>query len=230
MVFYYIRHGDPIYNPDSLTDLGHKQAKALSKYFLSVGLDEIYSSTSNRAIQTADPTCEALGLEAKLLDFANEGYAWRDFTIANENGKGKKWLFQSDKARLLFSDKSIKELGYKWYEHPELVVYHYENSMERVYNECDDFFYGLGYKHERYSGKYKIVSPNDKKVALFAHEGFGRAFISCLFDIPYPYICNHFEMYHTGVTVIKFNDNGGYSIPQLKQYSAIPHLYAERFM
>ncbi|MBO7310204.1 MAG: histidine phosphatase family protein [Clostridia bacterium] len=227
MVFYYIRHGEPIYNPDSLTELGHKQAKALSKYFLDIGLDEIYSSTSNRAMQTAEPTCEVLGLKAELLDFANEGHAWNEFSI--ENGNGKKWLFQSDKARALFSDKSIKELGYEWYKHSELVDYHYEKSMERVYNECDNLFYRFGYEHERYSGRYKIISPNDKKIALFAHEGFGRAFLSCLFDIPYPYICNHFEMCHTGITVIKFNDNEEYSIPQLKCFSATPHLYAERF-
>ena len=36
MTFYYIRHGEPIYNPDSLTELGHRQADALSKYFLQL--------------------------------------------------------------------------------------------------------------------------------------------------------------------------------------------------
>ena len=29
MIFFLIRHGDPIYRPDSLTELGHKQAAAL---------------------------------------------------------------------------------------------------------------------------------------------------------------------------------------------------------
>ena len=131
---------------------------------------------------------------------------------------------------MLFSDKSIKELGYEWYKHPEIVDYDYGKGMERVYNECDDLFYRLGFEHERYSGRYKVVSPNNKSVALFAHEGFGRAFMSCLMDIPYPYICNHFVMYHTGVTVIYFDDKVEYSIPQIKQYSAIPHLYAEHIM
>ena len=31
MLLFFIRHGDPIYNPDSLTDLGKKQAEALVK-------------------------------------------------------------------------------------------------------------------------------------------------------------------------------------------------------
>ena len=31
MLLYYIRHGDPVYNPDSLTSLGEEQAKAVAK-------------------------------------------------------------------------------------------------------------------------------------------------------------------------------------------------------
>ena len=30
MLFYYVRHGDPIYTPDSLTELGHRQAEAVA--------------------------------------------------------------------------------------------------------------------------------------------------------------------------------------------------------
>jgi len=61
MRLYFIRHGQPIYDPDSLTPLGHEQAKALSKRFLNLGLNKVYSSTSTRAIQTAQPTCDLLG-------------------------------------------------------------------------------------------------------------------------------------------------------------------------
>lgn len=53
MFLYYIRHGDPIYAPDGLTELGHKQAKALAKKLALYGLEEIYSSTPIRARQTA---------------------------------------------------------------------------------------------------------------------------------------------------------------------------------
>ena len=60
MFLYFIRHGDPIYDPDSLTLLGEEQAKALAKRLALYGLDEIYSSTSNRAQRTAQPTCELL--------------------------------------------------------------------------------------------------------------------------------------------------------------------------
>lgn len=49
MLLYYIRHGDPIYNPDSLTGLGHKQSEALSKRLADSGIEAVYCSPSNRA-------------------------------------------------------------------------------------------------------------------------------------------------------------------------------------
>ena len=39
MLFYYIRHGNPIYEPDGLTELGYKQSLALVEKFKEDGLD-----------------------------------------------------------------------------------------------------------------------------------------------------------------------------------------------
>ena len=75
MIFYYVRHGDPIYNPDSLTPLGELQADALAKRFSRYGVDEIFASSSNRARLTAEPTCKLLNKEMKILDWCNESYA-----------------------------------------------------------------------------------------------------------------------------------------------------------
>ena len=36
MLLFIVRHGDPIYNPDSLTPKGHLQAQALAKRFETV--------------------------------------------------------------------------------------------------------------------------------------------------------------------------------------------------
>ena len=57
MILFYVRHGDPIYNPDQLTPLGHRQAESVAKRLALFGIDEIYASTSTRAMQTAQPTC-----------------------------------------------------------------------------------------------------------------------------------------------------------------------------
>ena len=225
MIFYYIRHGDPIYNPDSLTPLGIEQAEALSKRLKVYGLDEIYSSTSNRAKMTAAPTCEALGLEPKLLDFANENYAWRDLNIVRE--QGRRWLFQDKDINNLFASKEIRDLGDLWYNHPEFKDYNYEEGIKRIYDEADAYFRSLGYEHIRYTGKYKVIKPNDKRVALFAHQGFGIAFLSCMLDIPYPAFSTHFDLSHSSMTVIEFKEIDGYAIPQILTLSSDSHLYKE---
>ena len=67
MLFYYIRHGEPIYEPDGLTELGFKQAEALALKFKHIDFSKIYSSTSNRAILTAKPTANALNKDIKIM-------------------------------------------------------------------------------------------------------------------------------------------------------------------
>lgn len=221
MIFFYVRHGDPIYNPDSLTPLGVKQAEALAKRLALYGVDKIYSSTSNRAIQTAKPTCELVKKDMELLDFANESHAWNDFTI--ERNDRKCWLFQDDETKNLFADEAIISLGHNWYEHPKMTAY--KSGVDRIYNESFEFFKALGYEHIRNTGKYKVVKSNNERVALFAHQGFGLAFLSAVLDIPYPMFVNHFNICHTGMTVISFEERGGFAIPKVLTLSSDSHMY-----
>ena len=226
MIFYYIRHGDPIYKPDSLTALGNCQA-ALAKRLALYGVDRIFSSTSNRAVMTARPTCDILKIEPELLEFAHESRAWDDFTIDNENGTGRTWIFQSNGAMEIFGRKEIRDLGDRWFDLPDLKKYNYEKGVDRIYREADTFFKSLGYEHIRYTGRYKVTNSSDQRIALFAHQGFGLAFLSCLLDIPYPMFCKHFDMCHSGLTVIEFREIEGYSIPKVLTLSSDSHLYRE---
>ena len=145
MLFFLIRHGDPIYDPDSLTPLGHRQAEALAKRLALYGLDEVYTSTSNRAKLTAKPACELLHLEPKQLDFANEAHTWADLTVEREDGKpGVTWMFYNKRTVALLNSKEIRELGDRWYDHPDLVAHHYTKGIDRIYDASDEFFAGFG--------------------------------------------------------------------------------------
>ena len=86
MLLYFIRHGDPCYNPDSLTPLGHRQAEAIGRRLSVHGIDKIYSSPMVRAMQTAQPASELLTQEINVLDFASEQHAWDELTLINEKG------------------------------------------------------------------------------------------------------------------------------------------------
>ena len=225
MIFFYVRHGDPIYNPDSLTPLGERQAEAVAKRLARYGLDEIYSSPSERALLTAKPTCELLKKEPILVDFAKESHAYRDLTVERE-GK-KNWIFADRDARRLFHTPEVRALGDRWYEHPAFSQKDYRAGLARITHESDAFFASLGYEHLAGTGSYRVLEHSDKRIALFAHQGFGLAFLSCLLDIPYPQLSTHFDMGHTGLTVIEFRDEDGLSIPRICTLSNDSHLYRE---
>ena len=223
MIFYYIRHGDPIYDPDSLTPLGHRQADAAGRRLSVFGLDRIYASTSNRAVLTSQPTCEMLKKEAELLDFCNEGHAWQEFVVDNE--KGRTWLFSDPETRKQFATKEVRELGHRWTELPAFS--HCRAGVDRIRKASDALFLSLGYEHIPETGSYKVIKHSEERVALFAHQGFGLAFLSCLLDIPYPQFSLHFDMCHSGITAIEFDNENGYSYPKTMFLSSDSHLYKE---
>ena len=140
----------------------------------------------------------------------------------------RRWLFEENlPTKMLFHTPEVRQLGFRWFDHPQLSEPRFEQGMERIYNGCDELFASLGYEHERYSGRYKAVAPNNDRVALFAHQGFGLAFMSCLLDIPYPMFSTEFDMTHTGMTVIEFKEEFGYAQPRISMLSSDAHLYRE---
>ena len=225
MILYYVRHGDPIYDPDSLTELGHKQAAALAKRFSLYGLDEIYSSPSNRARLTAQPTCEILGLEMKICDWADEGLAGVDTGMKNKDG-GFVWSFADSEMAEKFNDPSVRALGMEWYKHEYFQGFPFERGMKRIQTAVDEWLLALGYQHDREKCCYKKVGKSPERVALFAHHGASMMILSSILDVPYPMFSTRCSIGHTGVTVIGFGDDG-VIYPQVFQHSNDSHLYKE---
>lgn len=226
MLLYFVRHGDPIYNPDQLTPLGHRQAEAIAKRLSVHGVDRIFSSTSKRAYQTAIPTSEICKKEITQLDFAHEDHAWKQLCVTKPDG-GRTWAFRHPETAQLFLSNEIRSLGDKWYTHPEIENYHFEEGIERIRDGADDFLLSLGYRHNREKNFYEAVNPNEERVALFAHEGFGAAFLSCVLDIPYPMFAVHFGLTHSSLTVIEFREQYGCVIPVILTSGNDSHLYRE---
>ena len=225
MLLFYVRHGDPIYSPDSLTPLGERQAEAVAKRLAMHGVDKIYSSTSVRAQLTAKPTCEILKKTPELLDFANESHAWAQLTVNTENGR--RWIFQSPYHRRLANTEEMVALGHKWYEHPEFQNKNYKEGIDRILNESNSFLASLGYEHIGRTGAYKVTNDNQSRIAFFAHQGFGLAFLASILDMPYLHFATHFDMTHTGMTVIEFKNEDGFAFPRILTLSSDSHLYRE---
>lgn len=218
MIFYYIRHGQPNYEINCLTETGKKQALLLSRRPDLRDVDAVFSSPSRRAVQTAMPTANMLGKEIKILDKCDEECAWQRFSQATP--EGNRWFYQNDdgiRALAIAQDE-----GKEWWSDPVFG----NNMAETVqwYRDfTDKFMLFLGFKHERENNAYKCTGAKYKKVALFAHEGAGYAILSSITDIPYPNLTRLYN-YHTGVTTLLFDESKELIVPEIATFSDVRHL------
>ena len=205
MLIFYVRHGDPIYDPDSLTPLGHRQAESIAKRLALFGVDEIYASTSTRAMQTAQPLCELLHKKLNTLEFLHEDHL--ESLHLKEEGKRPMWIWTHPRYAPLFTSRALREMGDKWYTHPEFEPFHIDKIFSPIHEKLDEFFAAQGYEHDSDRGLYRVTERHhEKRIAIFAHENMGKIFMSHLLDVPYPYYVAHFEMKHAGITVIRLDD------------------------
>ena len=66
MKLLIIRHGDPDYTVDSLTEKGRREAELLKSRLLKLDIKDFYCSPLGRARATAEPTLAAFGKKAKI--------------------------------------------------------------------------------------------------------------------------------------------------------------------
>ena len=62
MRIVFVRHGEPNYEKDCLTPLGHRQAEAAARRLEEEGIEAIYSSPFGRALETAQAASDHLGV------------------------------------------------------------------------------------------------------------------------------------------------------------------------
>ena len=72
MKILIVRHGDPDYEKDYLTEKGLREVNLLGKRLGKLNISKIYCSPLGRAKATAKPTAEALGIEPEILDWLRE--------------------------------------------------------------------------------------------------------------------------------------------------------------
>lgn len=225
MLLFILRHADPIYNPDSLTERGHIQAEALAKRLALYGIDKIYSSSMIRAQQTAHPTEVLLNKTAELADWAREDVLYRAWST--EHNGTRRWIFHNPEKSQM-RDPSVSALGLKWYEHPLFGGIPGEREYMRLLEHSDEFLLRQGYRHDRENCRYIAENHTDERVAMFCHQGFGLSWLGVMLDIPLPIIWTGFDYSHTGMTVVEFEpDEKGIVLPQVLTLSNDSHLYKE---
>ncbi|MBO4594922.1 MAG: histidine phosphatase family protein [Clostridia bacterium] len=230
MWLFYVRHGQPDYENDRLTEEGKKQAQAVAERFSLLGLDKIYSSTMGRAMETAGYTARKLGLKIKGVDFAREDRAWEEFGATQEDGSWG-WCFWNNKILSDFRSEKVKKLGEKWYDSPLFKDTKFKSGTLHVRKGVTEFMKDLGYRYDENSGTYATEKHIYDRVALFAHGGFSMAFTSCLLGIPYPEFCTRFRCIGvSAITSFWIDDQGDEIMPKLYQYGNDSHLYKENLL
>lgn len=183
MKILIVRHADPDYEHDSLTEKGFREAALLGGYMIKKypHIDEFYYSSFGRAKKTFEAVKQyypsSPSLECPwLIEF--QGLARRDDRDGNFANCWDLLPSQMEKFPELYSSS--------WRDSPLLneegatVLEEYG----KVVREFDKILEKNGYK--RSNLKYEITESNDKVIAFFCHYGVASVLMSHLMNCP-PY-------------------------------------------
>ena len=220
MRLYIIRHGDPDYAVDGLTERGHLEAQALAKRMAALQPDQLFVSPLGRARATARYSEEALGRSSTVLDWVQEKSDWRE--EMPPWGRRVIWDIPGEVIR----EKTPPPLFDDWSDLEPIRGKGYPVKLKALQNDSDQFLDGLGYRRE--GGRYRILRPNRDKVAIFCHGGFGLTWISHLLEIPVALVWSGFWLAPTSVTTILFDEaSNDWATPRCLGMCDVSHLYAE---
>ena len=225
MILYIVRHAEPDYATDSLTELGKQEAQFVCKRLNFSGVDEIHASPMGRAQQTAQPLSEMTG-----LPIITEDWAW-------ELRKESHTTYPDG---VLHPMSGVSSLHYHALEYrgvgleeafdviPGMQGAQFKERYHDIAAGLDDMLARCGYRRNA-DGFYDMVAPNEKHVALFCHCAMQRVLISHLFHLPYQFVASSLFPHHTGITALYFESDPAQeqTMPKLYSFGDVGHFYAE---
>lgn len=222
MLLYLIRHGDPDYSTDTLTLRGMFQAEAVGKRMFDAGIDRIFTSPMGRARLTASPAARMLGLTPQIEEWAHEVGPEIKTTFPDGSFRSVSQLpgyhLRANGGQDVSCADALTHAPY--FSGTRMGL-----TMAYIHKSGRDFLERLGYREK--GEIYRILRPNEERVALFCHAGLMRAWVSILLHIPVHLVWADFGVTHTGVTVLEFkNLPEGITAPKCRCFSDISHLYA----
>ncbi|MCR5591622.1 MAG: histidine phosphatase family protein [Lachnospiraceae bacterium] len=217
MKLIIVRHGDPDYENDALTERGRKEAEALSERMKNVKADECYVSPLNRAKQTAAPCLEKMHMEAAELEWLREFAPV--VTRPEKKGIAWDWLPQD------WTEMPHAFDYYDWSDHPALEEAGVGRERDWIYSEFGKFLEAHGYRKE---GKLFIaVRSNNDTIVLFCHFGLGCVLLSYLLNLPLFVLWHSMISAPTSVTTVVTEERReGIAQFRMLSYGDTSHLYA----
>lgn len=235
MRILFIRHGDPDYVHDSLTEKGKREAQLLAERMAKEEVRDFYVSPLGRAKETASYTLERLGRSAEVKD-------WLQEFPAKLEVNGSEFLqnaYPDTKKQGQIFEKRIcwDMLPGAWGDKPEYfdrygwrtteVAAH--SDLNQVYDRMAEGFDQLlaSYGYFRDGSWYRTEQGSNDTIACFCHFGVISAMLSYLWNVS-PFILWHtLALAPTSVTeVITEEREKGKVIFRAAKAGDISHLYA----
>lgn len=216
-----IRHGDPDYEKDSLTEKGWREAELLSERISKLNVKQFYVSVLGRARDTAS-------LTLKKMNRTAEECGWlREFSplIDRPDMEGKRksivwdWLPEDWMA---VEEYSLQD---RWWD-TEVMR---EAEVGKVYAEVIRNFDAMLAKHGYVrNGKfYRAEQPNEDTIVLFCHFGLECVLLSHLMNISPMLLWHHTCAAPTSVTTVYTEERRpGKAIFRIQSFGDLSHLYA----
>lgn len=215
MRIIFVRHGEPDYDKDCLTDNGISQAKATAIRLKDENIKAVFASPMGRAMQTASFTASEHGLSVEELPFMHE-INWGGEMLPYD---GHPWTLAYD--LICESSESLK--GDNWREHPYFKDNICMDYYDRISAESDIFLQRFGLKRE--GDIYRCSDNKEDAIVIFAHGGSGAVFISHLLNLPFPYVLTAMPYGVCSVSIFDMAPLGtDLVIPKVEIFNDMGHL------
>lgn len=217
MNLYFIRHAEPDYEHDTITQAGHGQAEKLAEYYAHLKVDELYHSSMGRAALTASYLAKKWNMEAKSIDWA------RELKWGKANGDAYDAMSPwSLKDKIIETTQSYPK-GEDWKDLPDLQEDQLVSDYEIHCKALDKFLADHGYVREGQG--YKAVAPNDKTIVIVCHGGVISALVSYLSNVPFFQYISHMGVDLTAVSKLTLcGQKGEFHPAQLIYLNSQVHL------
>ncbi|MBI4979020.1 MAG: histidine phosphatase family protein [Spirochaetes bacterium] len=216
MRLYIIRHGDPDYKNDCLTEAGKREAAALGDFIHHYKIDRLYSSPCGRAQETARFIAAKTGHEIRTLQWTREIVELRDNVV--------KMMYWDAHGHDIRTDAYLRSPN-DWSIAKPFAGVDMHAIVDPIYEAGDAFLATLGYEREDHV--YRVRERNELGIAIACHGGFGLTWMAHLLAIPLPLMWAGFVMHTTSVSTIVFDERTpGIACPRLLGLGEIGHLHA----
>lgn len=218
MKILIIRHGDPDYTIDSLTEKGHIEAALLSDRIAPMSIAAYYVSPLGRAQATVEYTLKKCGRTAETLDWLHEFD--RNLIVGSDGERRIAWDMLPEKWTSVpeYYDKDL------WTEAPVMAEADMKNGIAYVQNGLDDLLAKYGYVRE--NNYYRATNPNEDTIALFCHFGVECVMLGHLLGISPMVLWHGFIAAPTSITTLCTEERrDGIAYFRMSSFGDISHLY-----